>query len=169
MTIDNSEDTHIKLIDFTVSKIISKNELMKEPYGTLSYIAPEILEEKPYNEKVDEWSIGILTYLLLSETVPFDDDHSEREIARQTMYEPVKFDSPIWKNRSNESKDFILKLLEKKPEKRMGVKDALVHKWIQLFFPDQVSQRIRLKEEKNFEFDSYSSLNSDGFTFRKRK
>jgi Ca2+-binding EF-hand superfamily protein len=169
MTIDNSEDTHIKLIDFTVSKIISKNELMKEPYGTLSYIAPEILEEKPYNEKVDEWSIGILTYLLLSETVPFDDDHSEREIARQTMYEPVKFDSPIWKNRSNESKDFILKLLEKKPEKRMGVKDALVHKWIQLFFPDKVSQRIRLKEEKNFEFDCYSSLNSDSFRIRKRK
>ena len=158
MTINNSEDTHLKLIDFGVSKIISRNEYMKEPYGSISYIAPEILKENPYNEKVDEWSIGILTYLLLCETVPFDDDHSEREIARQTMYEPVKFENPIWKNRSNESKEFILKLLEKKPEKRMNCKDALMHDWIKIYFPELVKRRIEVCEKKGFEFEVFTSF-----------
>ena len=158
ITTNNEEDTHLKLIDFGVAKIISRNEYMKEPYGTLSYIAPEILKENPYNEKVDEWSIGILTYLLLCETVPFDDDHSEREIARQTMYEPVKFENPIWKNRSNESKEFILKLLEKKPEKRMNCKDALMHDWIKIYFPELVKRRIEVCEKKGFEFEVFTSF-----------
>ena len=158
MTTTNKEDTHLKIIDFGVSKIISRNEYMKEPYGSISYIAPEILKENPYNEKVDEWSIGILTYLLLCETVPFDDDHSEREIARQTMYEPVRFDNPIWKNRSNECKEFILKLLEKKPEKRMNCKEALMHDWIKIYYPDLVKKRIEVCEKKSFEFEVFTSF-----------
>jgi serine/threonine protein kinase len=38
--------------------------------------------EKPYDKSVDLWSIGIIMYLLLSGCLPFDDEDSEREIAR---------------------------------------------------------------------------------------
>ena len=48
--------------------------------GTPYYMAPEVIrsEKDPevgYNEKADIWSIGVLTYLLLSGTVPFDGDN----------------------------------------------------------------------------------------------
>jgi len=63
--------------------------------------------EKPYNKGVDLWSIGIITYLLLCGCLPFDDEHSEREIARQTISDPVPYPSTIWKKISSEAKAFV--------------------------------------------------------------
>ena len=70
-------------------------------------MAPEVLLEKPYNKSVDLWSIGIITYLLLCGCLPFDDEHSEREIARQTIHDPVPYPNSIWKKISNEAKLFV--------------------------------------------------------------
>lgn len=53
------------------------------------------------------WSIGIITYLLLCGCLPFDDEHSEREIARQTIHDPVPYPSMIWKKLSIEAKLFV--------------------------------------------------------------
>jgi serine/threonine protein kinase len=79
---DTTDEADMRLLDFGLSKIIGPEEFCKEPYGTLSYVAPEILLEKPYTKSVDLWSIGIITYLMLSGFLPFDDESSEREIAR---------------------------------------------------------------------------------------
>jgi serine/threonine protein kinase len=38
--------------------------------------------EKPYDKRVDLWSVGIILYLLLTGCLPFDDENSEKEIAR---------------------------------------------------------------------------------------
>jgi serine/threonine protein kinase len=35
-------------------------------------MAPEIIREEKYNEKVDIWSVGIVTYILLSGRPPFN-------------------------------------------------------------------------------------------------
>jgi serine/threonine protein kinase len=72
-----------------------------------SYVGPEVLLEKPYNKSVDLWSIGIITYLVLCGCLPFDDEHSEREIARQTIHDPVPYPSSIWKKLSSEAKLFV--------------------------------------------------------------
>lgn len=93
--------------------------------------------EKPYGKSVDLWSIGIITYLLLCGSLPFDDETSEREIARQTIHDPVPYPSSIWKKLSSEAKAFvdskkilILDLLQKDPNKRMSIKEVLEHPWI---------------------------------------
>ena len=130
---DESDEADIRLLDFGLGKIIGPNEFCTEPFGTFSYAAPEVLLEKPYNFKADLWTIGIITYLLVAGFLPFDDENSEKEIARQTVYEPTPFPNSIWKNISNEAKAFVDNLLNKDPKKRMNIKQILEHPWLKKF------------------------------------
>ena len=166
-TDDNSQNdlnkfSNIKLIDLSLSKFLNIKETIKEPYGTVGYISPEMLLEQSYDFKIDEWSIGIMTYLLLCGKLPFSDEYSEREIARQTIHEKQSFDQPKWEKISKEAKDFINKLLIKDPQKRMKVKNALVHPWIKRYYPQMVKKRMKNINdnttcEEAYEFESFSS------------
>ena len=40
--------------------------------GSPLYMAPELVNRQPYNEKVDVWSLGVITYQLLSGKTPFE-------------------------------------------------------------------------------------------------
>ena len=151
---DLSATADIRLLDFGLSKIIGNDEKCTEPYGTLSFVAPEVLQGKPYDKSVDLWSIGIITFLLLCGYLPFDDKHSEREIARQTIQDPVPFEDKIWNKYSPEAKAFVDGLLQKKPEKRYTIKEILEHPWIKKM--DKVPEKR--KENKNrSQFGFYTS------------
>ena len=162
LIISNNEEDNSNMIpylfNFEFSKICSYKEKCHEPYGTVSYVAPEVLIEKPYDFKVDLWSIGIITFFLLGGILPFDDDHSEKEIARQTIHDNVKFKSPIWKIRSKESKNFIEGLLKKNPEDRMNIKDALIHNWIRKYFKEDVEKRIEVMLSGVDDFEAFSRI-----------
>ena len=136
---DLSASADIRLLDFGLSKIVGNDEKCTEPYGTLSFVAPEVLQGKPYDKSVDLWSIGIITFLLLCGYLPFDDKHSEREIARQTIQDPVPYESKIWSKLSPEAKTFVDGLLQKKPEKRYTIKEVLEHPWIKKM--DKVTEK----------------------------
>ena len=146
---DNSEKSDIRLLDFGLSKISGSNQKCTEPYGTLAFAAPEILLGKPYDKSVDLWSIGIITFFLLCGYLPFYDQYSEREIARQTIQDSVPFDSKIWNNLSSEAMKFVNGLLKKNPEKRLTITQVLEHPWIKKFskIPDK---RIKCDNEKTF-------------------
>ena len=106
LMVDESEDADVKIVDFGLSKMAGPNEKSKEPFGTLSYVAPEVLLQHPYDKSVDVWSLGIVGYLLLSGTLPFDDD-DDKEIVRQTIYDPPDFTHQGWAKISKEAVDFI--------------------------------------------------------------
>lgn len=78
---DNSDKASLKIVDFGLSRIIGPSETSSDPFGTLSYVAPEVLLQKEYGKEVDYWSLGVITYLLLSRVLPFDDE-DDKEIAR---------------------------------------------------------------------------------------
>ena len=156
------EYTDIKLIDLSLSKFLNINQKVKEPYGTVGYLSPEMLSDQAYDFSIDEWSIGIVTFLLLCGKLPFSDEYSEREIARQTIHEQLSYEQPKWEKISKEAKDFVEKLLIKDPKKRMTVKKALVHPWIKKYYPLIVEKRMeKINENKlngeNFEFEAFSS------------
>jgi len=65
---DNSFD-QIKIVDFGSAQTFTE-ERMKDQHGTCYYVAPEVLK-KSYGKECDVWSIGVITYLLLSGTCPF--------------------------------------------------------------------------------------------------
>lgn len=60
----------LKLADFGAACHYEVGEDMVERFGTPYYIAPEILENK-YNHKCDNWSIGVILYVLLTGKPPF--------------------------------------------------------------------------------------------------
>ena len=110
---DNTEEADIRLLDFGLSKLMGPEEKCTEPFGTLSYASPEVLQEKPYDRSVDMWSVGIITFLLLCGCLPFDDESSEKEIIRQTIQDPVPYYPRLWKNISLEARLFVDGCLQK--------------------------------------------------------
>ena len=160
---DKSETADIRLLDFGLSKIIGPGEKCNEPFGTLSYVAPEVLKEKPYDKSVDLWSIGIIAYLLLCGFLPFDDEHSEREIARQTIQDPVPYPSQIWGKLSKEARHFVEALLKKNPAERMSITDVLEHEWIKKYskVPEMRQQRSGKKWQSMFSLYTSDTLQNE--------
>mmetsp|Transcript_28666 Transcript_28666/g.25373 ORF Transcript_28666/g.25373 Transcript_28666/m.25373 type:complete len:155 (+) Transcript_28666:267-731(+) len=126
---DESDEAQPKLVDFGLSKIVGPNETCNDPFGTLSYVAPEVLLQKPYNKSVDLWSLGVIIYLLLSGTLPFDDD-DDREIARQTIHDKPDFTYKSWRKIDNSTIDLTKSLLSKDKNDRIKLEDVLQHPWI---------------------------------------
>ena len=93
----SSDDSDIRILDFGLSKISTPNEKCTEPYGTLTYCAPEIILDEPYNKEVDMWSIGVMTYLMISGRLPFNGE-DENKIAREIAFnEPDFNNAECWK------------------------------------------------------------------------
>ena len=147
---DNTENVDIRLLDFGLSKIVRSGEKCTEPYGTLSYVSPEVLQDIPYDERCDLWSIGVITYLLLSGVLPFDDENNIKEIARKTVYEKTPFYPTLFQDVSKEAIDFVDKLLQKDPDKRMKMTELFVHPWMQKYFKNN---NIKPKSNSVTEFD----------------
>ena len=156
MTSDD-DDGDIRILDFGLSKILGPNEKCDEPYGTLTYCAPEIIIDEPYSKAVDLWSLGIMTYLMVSGKLPFNSE-DENEIARQVVYEePDYIRNPIWKTLTPECIDFIKRLLEKDQNKRMTIKEVLEHKWIRMYDTSNVTEKRKSKGGGEKDFELYSS------------
>lgn len=61
----------VKLIDFGLAKQIAENKSLTTVAGTPYFIAPEVLNGK-YGKECDFWSVGVLLFLLVTGTYPFD-------------------------------------------------------------------------------------------------
>ena len=128
LLIEDNENSTIRLCDFGFSKIVGPSEKCDEPYGSLCYTAPEIIDHLPYNKQVDLWSIGIINYILCCGKFPFYDKDTNK-LMDKIVENDIDFDFENFNNYSKEMKDFIYKLLKKEPEKRMNVVEALKHSW----------------------------------------
>ena len=95
--------------------------------------------------------------MLLCGCLPFDDEDSEKEIARQTIYDSVPYHSSIWKKLSVEAKNFVDNLLQKDPNKRMLIKECVDHPWIQKFNKSNLTDlRRQSKDIKVSTFKMYT-------------
>ena len=87
---EDMSDVTLKIIDFGLAKILGENEMTNEPYGSLSYKAPELILHKTYNFKVDVWSIGVTIYYIVYKTLPFEEGNRE-ELKKAIVNSPVPY------------------------------------------------------------------------------
>jgi len=129
-----SENPIIKIMDFGLSKIMGPSEKAADGYGTLTYVAPEVLVRQPYNKQIDIWSLGVMIFYGLTGTLPFDDpSDNEEKIAKMIVFQPVEFKKSLWAGKSEEVIDIIKACLTKKPEERLDTKKFLQHPWIKKY------------------------------------
>ncbi|XP_028305483.1 serine/threonine-protein kinase H1 homolog [Gouania willdenowi] len=124
-------DSKIIITDFGLANSRKKGDecLMKTTCGTSEYIAPEILVRKPYTNAVDMWALGVISYILLSGTMPFEDDNRMR-LYRQILKGKYSFSGEPWPSVSNLAKDFVERNLTVDPSERLTAGQALKHPWI---------------------------------------
>ncbi|XP_048385229.1 serine/threonine-protein kinase H1-like [Stegostoma tigrinum] len=124
-------DSKILVTDFGLANSGNKGGdwSMTTTCGTPEYIAPEILLRKPYTNAVDMWALGVISYILLSGTMPFEDENRTR-LYRMILKCEYSYVGEPWPNVSNLAKDFIDKLITIDPNERMAAAQALKHPWV---------------------------------------
>ncbi|KAK5849785.1 hypothetical protein PBY51_014091 [Eleginops maclovinus] len=97
--------------------------------GTPEYMAPEVLLRRPYSCAVDMWALGVIAYIVLSGSMPFEDD-SRTRLYRSIVRGKYSFHGDPWPSVSNLAKDFIHRLLPLDPAARLTADQALHHPWV---------------------------------------
>ncbi|KAG2376009.1 CDPK-related protein [Vigna angularis] len=122
------ENSILKTIDFGLSDFVKPDERLNDIVGSAYYVAPEVLH-RAYSTEADVWSIGVIAYILICGSRPFW-ARTESGIFHAVLKADPSFDEPPWPSLSDEATNFVMRLLNKDPRKRMSAAQALCHPWI---------------------------------------
>ncbi len=136
----------IKVCDFGTSLMFNRGEIQDKIVGSIYYIAPEVLKKK-YNSKCDLWSCGVIMYILLTKTPPFNGDNNGK-IIKKILY--GQYDKSKLEKKCKACIDLIDKLLERDINKRIRADAALSHRWFQIFKSYEI--RVDIDDPKLLEF-----------------
>ena len=152
-------DGIVRLADFGASVRFPGNTKNKDKekkirytydFGTVDYIAPELVNREDFGTGIDTWALGVTAFELCYGFPPFEpledpkgaeghpdteqklkhDPYADtksaiREVAYTFDQEPLLTFSP-----SEQLKDFISKLLKREPAERMTLRQCLEHSWL---------------------------------------
>uniref|UniRef100_A0A8C8SM35 non-specific serine/threonine protein kinase n=1 Tax=Pelusios castaneus TaxID=367368 RepID=A0A8C8SM35_9SAUR len=140
----------IKIIDFGLAQKLEDGVIFKSLCGTPQYIAPEVINYEPLSSATDMWSIGVITYILLSGMSPFQGE-TDAETLSSVIAGSYEFEEKYFSETTEMAKDFIRLLLVKEPRNRMTAAECLVHPWIKPLSRKQAASRSRSSiNMKNF-------------------
>jgi serine/threonine protein kinase len=107
-----------------------KRVRLNERCGTASYMAPEVIQQTPYDTQADMWSVGVILFYALAGALPFEDT-SRRALYQKIVKGEYKFNTKDWLGVSKEAKRFISSLLQVDPDVRFTADEALEHSWLE--------------------------------------
>ncbi|XP_060794857.1 serine/threonine-protein kinase H1 homolog [Neoarius graeffei] len=133
--------------------------------GTPEYLAPEMVAGRTYGYEVDMWALGVISYIILSGSMPFE-QRSRPRLFTAILRGSYSFHGQPWSSISNQAKDFIVRLLSVNPEQRMTAEQALKHPWLlnkaacssntNLHRPISQNLRQRASRSSNYSSSSHS-------------
>uniref|UniRef100_A0A8D0CG23 Serine/threonine-protein kinase n=1 Tax=Scleropages formosus TaxID=113540 RepID=A0A8D0CG23_SCLFO len=151
----------VKLCDFGFARIIGEKSFRRSVVGTPAYLAPEVLRSKGYNRSLDMWSVGVIVYVSLSGTFPFNEDEDINDQIQNAafMYPPTP-----WKEISAEATDLINNLLQVKMRKRYSVDKSLSHPWLYQWrkkeFETRRGERYITHESDDARWEAYADAHN---------
>ncbi|OHT07512.1 CAMK family protein kinase [Tritrichomonas foetus] len=118
------DDNHnVKLIDFGFCHVKSDDLQMMTQVGSINYMPPEIVQNRPYDYKCDIWSLGVLLYAMAFGVLPFYDPNIHT-LMKRIVTEEITFP---WQ--SSDLNDLISLMLNKVAVERPTINEVLQHKF----------------------------------------
>ncbi|XP_023659802.1 myosin light chain kinase 2, skeletal/cardiac muscle [Paramormyrops kingsleyae] len=119
----------VKIIDFGLARRYKPREKLRVSFGTPEFLAPEIVNFDFVSFPTDMWTVGVVTYMLLSGLSPFlgdDDSQTLNNVLMINWY----FDEDAFEHVSAEAKDFVSNLLIRERSGRLSATQCLKHPWL---------------------------------------
>ncbi|KAG0491740.1 hypothetical protein HPP92_004783 [Vanilla planifolia] len=122
-------DGRVRLADFGSAECFGDGIAMRGVVGTPYYVAPEVLSEREYGEKVDVWSAGVMLYIMLSGMPPFYGE-TVPEIFEAVLRGNLRFPTRLFGRVSPSAKDLIRRMISMDASRRFSAEQVLRHPWI---------------------------------------
>lgn len=152
-----------KICDFGISKVVKKNEIIREDCGTPAYTAPEVVSGTGYSGfQADIWSLGIMLFVMVTGKVPFKDQTKSLEILHQ-LIKKGEFSFPNNVNLSENLKDLISKMLIVDPDMRITIDGIIAHPWFKVPMISELTDFIRSSEAESNRSYAMKRLSDLGF------
>ncbi|XP_064255193.1 NUAK family SNF1-like kinase 2 [Passer domesticus] len=135
---------NIKIADFGLSNVFQQDKLLQTYCGSPLYASPEIINGRPYKgPEVDSWSLGVLLYILVHGTMPFD-GHDYKTLVKQITSgdyrEPTKL---------SDACGLIRWMLMVNPERRATIEDIATHWWVNWGYKTPLGEQELLRESES--------------------
>lgn len=144
----DKSDLSVKLIDWGLAVSVSGG--MTKAVGSMTYAAPEVVcsqDKKHYTEACDLWSVGVMTYVMLSGKPPFWGSREQQ--VRASKMERYPFKGEPWDKMNPQAKDFVKKLLKADPKKRLPIGEVIAHPWLTTAIADDSDSKASVDVLKN--------------------
>ncbi|KAK6465434.1 kinase-like domain-containing protein [Scheffersomyces coipomensis] len=130
MYLTPEDNSNIVIVDFGIAKKLNgSDDLLNNSAGTFGYAAPEVFTSG-HGKPCDIWSLGVITYTLLSGLQPFRAQNGRDFIEETKNNNGVIFYSDYWSDVSKDARRFIIKALQLNPKDRPTAKELLQDPWL---------------------------------------
>ncbi|CAH0389463.1 unnamed protein product [Bemisia tabaci] len=127
---------NVKLADFGFARYCcdadGRRALSQTYCGSAAYAAPEVVSGIPYNPKLaDVWSLGIILYIMLNASMPFDDSNLKK-LLKDQMTRNWVFRSRVRETTSTAAKSIVRHILEPDITLRLTLDRVISHEWVRM-------------------------------------
>ena len=123
--------------DLGFACVLEPDELLTDFKGTFFYLAPEILQRRPYSFPVDVWSFGVTLYICLVGQLPFDGQDNPVEYQANVINNTLDDSNPLFSQLSSEAQELIASCLDPDPNSRFTFEEICSDPWFDMFYPER--------------------------------
>ncbi|XP_035715336.1 testis-specific serine/threonine-protein kinase 2, partial [Folsomia candida] len=129
-----SRHWNVKIADFGFARFCVDNDgkrVLSQTYcGSAAYAAPEVVSGTPYNPKLaDVWSMGIILYIMVNATMPFDDSNLKK-LLKDQLARKWDFRSRVKDVLTPSLTQLVRSLLEPDITQRITLDRVATHDWV---------------------------------------